>query len=235
MNTDLPVLTRDQTRELDHRAIREFGVPGTVLMENAGRGVADRLCQLGIAGSVAVFCGKGNNAGDGFVIARHLDSRGHDVRVFVATDEADYGGDAKLNFQIAKRSGIRFNDVRQALGDSQLKSVLQETDWVLDAILGIGATGNPRAPWDNVIPQLNAAPSRRLAVDIPTGLDCDSGEVGFPTFQAHYTCTFVAKKPGLLVPHAQVYVGDVSIVDIGAPRILVDEITGTETADGSNS
>lgn len=228
MNAKRRILTRNQVRELDRRAIQEFGVPGAVLMENAGRGVVDRMCEVGIVGPVVVFCGRGNNAGDGFVIARHLDLRGHQVQLIVAADESEYAGDAGLNYQIASRSGISFLDLRRQNVTSALPSVLNQAEWIVDAIVGTGATGDPRAPWDEIIPLLNAAAAKRLAVDIPTGLDCDSGEPGTPTVQADYTCTFVAAKPGLLEPNARRYVGELSIVDIGAPGILVEEMTAKE-------
>src|SRR5256885_2907638 len=99
-------LRRAEVREVDRRAIDEYGMSGLVLMENAGRGCADVLCQLGCRGPVAVVCGKGNNAGDGFVIARHLDLRGVDVRIILLGAAADLRGDAAANYSIAVRSGI---------------------------------------------------------------------------------------------------------------------------------
>ena len=99
-------LTRDQVRRVDRRAIDVYGFSGLVLMENAGRGCADRLCQLGIGGPVVICCGKGNNAGDGFVIARHLDLRGHEVRVLVWAEPAELMGDAGVNFDLLRKCGV---------------------------------------------------------------------------------------------------------------------------------
>lgn len=99
-------LTRDQVREIDRRAVADYGLPGIVLMENAGRGVAELLHAAAPEAVVAIACGKGNNAGDGFVIARHLENLGHDVRLLLACDPAGYRGDAATAWQVAARSGI---------------------------------------------------------------------------------------------------------------------------------
>ena len=99
-------LTREQSQSIDRRAIDEYGIPGLVLMENAGRGAADVLEELGIAGPVAICCGKGNNAGDGFVIARHLDLRGRAVKVLIWADAVELTGDAGVNFRIVEKAGI---------------------------------------------------------------------------------------------------------------------------------
>jgi len=216
------LITRDQSRRLDQRAISEFGIPSVVLMENAGRGVADRLCELGIDGPVAIVCGKGNNGGDGFVVARHLDLRGYPVRILMACDEDELSVDAATNLRIARRAGLEIVDLRSDPTGESLTACLDQVAWIVDAILGTGARGDPRPPWGKVILSLNRAPCERMAVDIPSGLDCDSGQLGKPTFQADHTCTFVACKPGLLDEGARGHVGLIHIVDIGAPRKLVE-------------
>ena len=101
-----PVLNRQQSRRLDTLAIERYGMTGLVLMENAGRDVADVLCGLGISGTVVICCGKGNNAGDGFVLARHLDLRGHDVRVLLWADPAELVGDAEANYRILEKTDV---------------------------------------------------------------------------------------------------------------------------------
>jgi NAD(P)H-hydrate epimerase len=225
-------ITRERSRQVDRRAIEEYGMTGLVLMENAGRGVADVLCGLmanapnGRLGRVVVCCGKGNNAGDGFVIARHLDLRAFQVRVLVWAEPAELTGDAGANFQILQKSRVpieRFGDrFDAALLDEQLAGA----DWVVDALLGTGARGEPRPPLDTVIGRINAAPAKRLAVDLPSGLDCDTGVAAEHTIRADETCTFIAPKQGFLAPDAERYTGRVHVVDIGAPRRLVEEIVG---------
>src|SRR5258708_35159944 len=128
-------LSRAEVREVDRRAIDEFGMSGLVLMENAGRGCVDVLCQLGCRGPVVVVCGKGNNAGDGFVIARHLDARGYDVRVLLAEDAAAFQGDAAANFSILEKSKVAIAPFQAA--------ELAGASWIVDALLGTGAGGDP--------------------------------------------------------------------------------------------
>lgn len=215
-------LTREQVREVDRRAIDEYGVSGLVLMENAGRGCTDVLCQEGVSGPVVVCCGRGNNAGDGFVIARHLDLRRIPVRVLLFGDAELLQGDAAANFRIIQRSDISIVRCSDA-EDPAVTSALLEADWIVDALLGTGSRGVPRPPLDNVIRLLNATEAKRLAVDLPSGLDCDTGQAGEPTFQADVTCTFVAAKTGFATPAAREFLGRVCVLDIGAPRRLLEE------------
>jgi NAD(P)H-hydrate epimerase len=220
---DTPVLTRDQVRMLDRRAIADYGMSGLVLMENAGRGVVDVLSRLGADGPVVVCCGTGNNAGDGFVIARHLDLRGTPVKVLLASPPARLRGDAAVNLKIMQKSEIRAVEFSSADGADQLAAEFAGAQWIVDALLGTGARGTPRPPLDVVIAAMNAAQANKLAVDLPSGLDCDTGEIAEPTFRADHTCSFVAAKPGLLARAAEPYVGQLHIVDIGAPRKLLEE------------
>ncbi len=224
--TTAKTLTRAQSREVDRRAMEEYGISGLVLMENAGRGVADRLCKLGIDGAVAICCGKGNNAGDGFVIARHLDLRGFAARVLLWTEPSELTGDAAANFQILKKTDVPIEVFAGGHDAARSQRQLAGTAWIVDALLGTGARGEPRPPLDAVIEQLNAAAAAKLAVDLPSGLDCDTGRAARQTIRAAATCTFVAAKPGLLVPGAAAYTGQVHVLDIGAPRKLIDEVLG---------
>lgn len=205
------VLTRDQVRRIDSIAIHEWGIPGLLLMENAGRGVADVMCSLGIDGPVVVACAKGNNGGDGFVLARHLSLRGYEVNVLLCCGPEELQSDAAANYQFLQKTHV---PITQFLNTSPTE-FFQHADWLVDALLGTGARGDPRDPLQNVITEMNARSSRRLAMDIPSGLDCDTGEVGTPTFLADHTCTFVAAKPGLLMTGALPYVGQLHVLDIG--------------------
>ena len=217
----VPSLTREQSRELDRRATEEYHLPSIVLMENAGRGVAERLCCLGIGGRVVICCGGGNNGGDGFVIARHLDLRGYNVHVFVWADVARLQGDAAINFDVLQRSGvhIEISPPAGALGEQ-----LATADWIVDALLGTGARGEPRPPVADVIEAINRAGRNVLAVDLPSGLDCDTGAAASHTIRADHTCTFVAPKLGFTNPAALPHLGQVHVLDIGAPRKLVEEV-----------
>jgi NAD(P)H-hydrate epimerase len=220
-------LTRAQSRELDRRAIEDYGIPGMVLMENAGRGCVDALERLGIRGNVVILCGKGNNAGDGFVIARHLEIRGHACRVLLLAPPAELRGDAAANFAILQKADVPIVDLSQR---AELRSALtegcQSADWLVDALLGTGAHGDPRPPFDTAIDVINArsAPIRVLAVDVPSGLDCDTGIPSAHTVRADHTCTFAALKTGYTQSAAKPYVGDVEVCDIGVPPRLLTEV-----------
>ena len=211
------LLTREQVRRVDEYAIRDWGMSGLVLMENAGRGVVDVLCQLGIAGKVVIACYKGNNGGDGFVVARHLHLRGHAVEVVLCCDPVELRGDAATNYAILERSEVPISDT------SRIDDLLEHAEWVVDALLGTGAWGDPKSPLDSVIARLNATGAKKLAIDLPSGLDCDTGTNGTPTFRADETCSFVAAKPGLLTGAAQEFVGNLHVLDIGVPWSLVEQ------------
>jgi NAD(P)H-hydrate epimerase len=239
-------ISRDQSRQIDRRATDEYGIPSLILMENAGRGVADVLERLGIAGPVVVCCGKGNNAGDGFVLARHLDLRGHAVRVLVWADPSELAGDAGVNFEILRKAGVPIvffrtqHDSTGGMATSSwacdehghedvamppnLASELVGAAWIVDALLGTGARGEPRPPLDRVIDQLNAATAGILAIDLPSGLDCDTGQAAGHTIRAAHTCTFVAPKLGFAAAGAAAYTGEIHVLDIGAPRKLIQEV-----------
>ncbi len=205
-------LSRDEVRELDRRAIDEFGVPGVVLMENAGRGCAEPLMRLNPERRpVVILCGPGNNGGDGFVIARHLDNHGWPVKVWLLADAKRLTSDAAVNYGAAKASGL-VGDQAGALDG-----------WVVDALFGTGLSRALAAPYDGVVAQINASRCPVLAIDIPSGLDCDTGEPLGPTVKATHTATFVAHKRGFLNTASKFWTGEVHVIDIGAPRVLVDE------------
>ncbi len=240
-----PPLTREQSREIDRRAIEEYGLSSLVLMENAGRGCVDVLEWLGIDGLVVVLCGKGNNAGDGFVIARHLDIRGHTCRVLLVCPPAELRGDAATNFAILQKTGASIVDLSggpgaggTGMGPSassaertpRLAALQDELDehgggaaWLVDAMLGTGAQGEPRPPFDTAIDWMNAQPAKKLAVDLPSGLDCDTGQPATHTVRADHTCTFAAMKIGFMPPAAKPFTGTVHVCDIGVPPRLTND------------
>jgi len=218
-------LTRDQVRSIDRRAIEEYGVPGAVLMENAGRGAAEVLLRLGVHGSVVICCGKGNNGGDGFVMARHLDNQGIPIRILLFADPKELVGEAAANYQIAEKAKLAIRVHRsESVPLDEIQQDLATAEWVVDALFGTGLSGPIRAPFDTVIAAINACPARILAVDIPSGLDCDRGEPLGAAVRAHHTVTFVAPKTGFANPCAADWLGKVHVVDIGAPRKVIDEV-----------
>jgi len=230
-----PVLTREQCREIDRRAIEDYGMSGLVLMENAGRGCVDVLERLGIDGPVVVLCGKGNNAGYGFVIARHLEIRGYDCRVLQLTSSDELCGDAAANFAILRTNVLITEFAVPKIGPfstapylhMQLDREAGKPAWIVDALLGTGATGDPRPPFDAAIDWMNAHPAKKLAVDVPSGLDCDTGEPATHTVRANHTCTFAAMKIGYSRAAAKAFTGTVHLCDIGVPSRLIADVSNT--------
>ncbi len=210
-------LTREQSREIDRIAIEQYGLPGIVLMENAGRGAAELLLGRGVAGPVVICCGKGNNAGDGFVIARHLAIRGCVVSLLLFAPREGIAGDAAINLRVVERMDLPRRIVSDETDWVYARDELAKADWVVDALLGTGTQGAVREPFLSAIRAINSARSRVLAVDLPSGLDCDSGETLGECVRATVTATFVAKKTGFDSPAAQPCLGEIEVISIGAP------------------
>lgn len=221
------VLTRAQSRELDRLAMEELGIPGLVLMENAGLGAALELAarhDLATTG-VAVLCGGGNNGGDGYVVARQLAVRGARVHVFDWAPAERQRRDAAVNRAIVDRMGIERSDLR-ALDSASLARALAGVGLVVDGLLGTGFAGDVREPLAARIRALNAwragAPATVAALDLPSGLDADQGRRCEPIVVADLTLTFVAPKVGFA--GASAWTGEVRVVPIGVPRALIERV-----------
>ncbi len=220
-------LTREQARALDRRVIEDIGVPGVVLMENAGRGTAELLLRLGARGPVVVCCGKGNNGGDGFVVARWLDNAGVAVRVLLFARPEELTGDAAIMHRILARSGPPV-EARPgpAVDEAALRNELASAEWVVDALFGSGLQGPVRPPFDRIVEAINASGARVLAVDVPSGLDADTGEPVGPTIRALHTATIAAAKKGFSRPEAAAWLGEVHVIDMGTPRRVLEAASG---------
>lgn len=203
-------LSRAEARDYDRRAIAA-GIPGIVLMENAGRGVAELLVSLRISGPVGIVCGKGNNAGDGFVIARHLMDMGFSPQVFLVSVPRELTGDAKVAFAPLARLGIPVHAVTD-----DLAARLAACAWAVDALLGTGTQGDIRPPFAAAIECINQCGRPVLAVDLPSGLDCDTGLPLGLIVRATHTATFVARKLGFDNPASVPFTGHVHVLSIGA-------------------
>ncbi len=223
-----PVLTREQIRRVDQLAIERYGIAGLVLMENAGRNAAEIIRNtFPDTRQVAICCGPGNNGGDGCVIARHLHNAGWSVRLMVAGERSRMSADCATNYRIIEAMGLDVAVMADAEAQLGFAGSVQGDDVVVDALLGTGFSGQVRSPTAELIEVLNAGDRRGMvAVDIPSGLDCDTGLPSNATIRADITVTFVAKKTGLIAQAATEYVGRICVADIGAPRELVYEIAG---------
>jgi NAD(P)H-hydrate epimerase len=170
---------------------------------------------------VVICCGKGNNGGDGLVIARHLDLFGLPVRALLFADPESLSGDARVQFQVLTRLGFPIEVHPGPLDRASLDETLAGAAWVVDALYGTGLKGPVRAPHDTVIEAINAASARVLAVDIPSGLDGDTGQPLGPTVRAEHTATFLACKRGLALPEARAWTGTIHVLPIGLPPRLL--------------
>jgi NAD(P)H-hydrate epimerase len=225
-------LSREQVRSVDARAMDEYGLPGIVLMENAARAVVEVvMAELSRAapdafGRVLVVSGAGNNGGDGFAAARHLHNRGADVRIALCSPRENVAGDALVSLVAAERMGLPVD--RPADGPvfdaESLRRRLHGCDLVVDALLGTGLSGPVREPHATVITMLNECGKSVVAVDLPSGLDCDTGVPLGVAVRATVTVTFVAPKLGFSNPQAAEFTGRVVVGDIGAPRELIQEV-----------
>lgn len=226
------VLSRDAVREVDRLAVERYGMPSVVLMENAAVGLASRagtmLDTLGTA-RVLVLAGPGNNGGDGFALARHLHNAGREVSVFVTGDPERYSGDAATNLRIVGKMGLTIERLDRSAGAEALELAGRAPVLIADALLGTGLREAARGVVGDVILQVNRLRQPGvavLAVDVPSGLDCDTGTPagGGPAVEADATVTFVALKPGFLTLGSQRWTGEVTVAGVGAPRELVEEL-----------
>lgn len=187
-------------------------------MENAGRNATDAIEEF--TGSlrskpIAIVAGGGNNGGDGFVIARHLLIRGARPVIFLAASREKLSGDAEVNFSAAKALGVEINEVAEDV--TSLGAKLADFELIIDAVGGTGIKGALRGSMAQVVEQINAAGPDVVAVDIPTGLDCDTGKAQGPAVRAKLTVTFAASKVGFDEPEAVAWTGQLKVVDIGIP------------------
>ena len=217
------ILNRLESRRVDQIAISEFGIPGVVLMENAGRGCVDYLNAQKVNGPVLIVCGSGNNGGDGFVIARHLENQGIPTQLLLLAEADSISGDARVNYNIAARMNIPLSigkDIQTFAATSDWS--IDEFEWIVDAVYGTGGRVPLPQRISNWMQVFNATSAKRLAIDIPTGLECDTGEVDAKVFDADATCTFVSQKPCMQTPAGKKVCGSIRVVDIGVPEAAID-------------
>jgi NAD(P)H-hydrate epimerase len=223
MSAAAPSLSRDEVRAFDRRAIQELGLPGAVLMENAGRSAAEEVLALlarrgAQPGRVVLLCGAGNNGGDGYVIARHLAIRGVQVELWSSVGPDRLAGDAALNRRVVEALGLEPLSLEGPGAIERAASSWDGADVLVDALLGTGFRGQVRAPLDALIVAAGRARvGARLAVDLPSGLDCDTGQPSNATLRADVTVTFVARKRGFDHPGAAAWTGRVVVAGIGVP------------------
>lgn len=217
------VVTASEMREMDERTITGFGLPGRVLMENAGRGAArvmlERFPDI-TSRRVGVMAGRGNNGGDGFVIARYLVQKGVRVTVFLLARREDLRGDAAANLPLLAPLSVPVVDVSDPAAFSEQHSLLRHQDIFVDAILGTGLQSEVREFYRMVIHFINETGKPVLAVDIPSGLSSDTGRPCGASIQASVTTSFAFPKIGHILYPGAAYTGDLEIIDIGIPPYI---------------
>lgn len=227
------VMSRDEVRAVDEWAIKTIGIPGAVLMENAGRSCAEFIAArlFGVQASaclskeqakactpnICIFCGTGNNGGDGYVIARHLDTAGIRCRVVICGNAAKIKGDAKIHLDVIAKMGIEIQqvDVDWRNIEDKVKDFTRGASLIVDALFGTGLQGQLAENYIDLINAINARGVPTVAIDIPSGLDCDSGRPLGAAIKAEATITFVAAKKGFANPFAAEYTGEVYVAGIG--------------------
>jgi NAD(P)H-hydrate epimerase len=211
-------------RAIDRRAVEEYGIPALELMENAGRGVAeaaDSLLRESGGNSAAVCCGRGNNGGDGLVAARRLRSLGREAVVFLCPPGSrGYSKETSANLARAASAGVPV----RALEEGRVDALgLGSFDLLIDALLGTGSGGRPSGLIAEMIRVMNASGRPILAVDVPSGLNPDTGCCEGDAVRAVRTAALGLAKTGLTVPQASPFVGEISVLDIGFPEDLLDQ------------
>lgn len=215
----MKIVTARRMQQIDKKATRRFGIPAMILMENAAISSAFCVLQMLKIGqsNVILFCGQGNNGGDGFACARHLINRGLKVKVYFVGKEEKLSSEAKINCRILRKLGIRILKPKLP----SVKKELEDADLIVDALLGIGLKDRVRQPVYSLIELINNSKKPVLSLDIPSGLDATSGKVRGIALRAKRTVTFGLFKKGFLNPRAAEYTGELTIGDISLPRQLV--------------
>lgn len=217
--------SREEMQELDRRSIEEYRIPGIILMENAGLRASDEIAawmEDRSLGRALILCGKGNNGGDGYVVARHLFNRKVPIDVWQIGGDPRPSSDADINYRIARQMGIRIETAPTPFPADRLRDLLREDLAAIDALLGTGLSGEVRGPYREAIQALNDGPSPVFAIDCPSGLDCNTGKALGVAVAAERTVTFGGAKQGFFREEGPRFVGDLVVVDISIPRTLLE-------------
>lgn len=223
----LYLLTAEEAQTIDRAAIKELGIPGVVLMENAGLQVAEVIYKIigdPKGKKIAIFAGKGNNGGDGFVVARHLINAGAEVKVLMFADITEVTGDAKINLNILQSMGNKVYPIGNPNSINIVKLTLLYSELIVDAIYGTGFKGEVPDHVGNIIELINTSEKPVISVDIPSGLEASTGKVHGYCIKASQTVTFGQAKLGLLVHDGPEHTGELTVADISIPSSLVKNL-----------
>ncbi|MFQ5742605.1 MAG: NAD(P)H-hydrate dehydratase [Acidobacteriota bacterium] len=221
------ILTAAQMQACDRAAIEVYGIPETVLMENAGTQVVETMEEFFVDPpplAVAVCCGRGNNGGDGLVVARHLHNLGRHVHVYLFARADQLNGSAALNHAMAVARGVPITEVADAGAWASCSTALEGVDCIVDALLGTGLEGGLRGYYVDVVDAINAAGAPVVAVDIPSGLSADTGGIEGAAVDADLTVALATPKLCHLLPPAEELCGELTVADIGIPETVIEKV-----------
>ena len=205
----------EDIKKLDSLVSEKYGISLSQLMENAGKSIFDEIKENFSANKFAVFCGKGNNGGDGFVVARLLKADGRDVKVYLTHEESELRGIAKIAFDKLKEEKVEILKITDYIDKDAI---------IIDALLGISVLGAPRGNIKVAIDKINSMNSTVISVDIPSGLSADTGKALGSTIKADYTYTLALDKVGLNIDFGKKICGQKKVLDIGIPKAAVEEL-----------
>lgn len=210
----------DEIRELDGSAIRNYSIPSLLLMENAGRSVSDHISREYKPCHVLIFIGKGNNGGDGLVVARHLANRGYSVQIALLEPPARFKADPRLNFSIVCKMNIPCV-LMSAFSEEKILELCRKSELLVDAIFGVGVRRPVCGIFEKAVRAVNRSQKPVVSIDIPSGLDADTGKVHGVAVKAAKTVTLSLPKRGLFEGEGPRCAGEIEVVDIGIPRELL--------------
>ncbi len=219
----MKVATSEQMRTIDKTAIKEYGIPGIILMENAGKSVADEIIKsIPTNKTIGVFTGSGNNGGDGFVVARHLFLNNFDIRIFFAGKKEKFTESALINYNICNKLGIEIIEIGDESKFKNHRNKIKDCDIIVDAILGTGLNSALKGNILDIVNYINSLNKYVISVDIPTGIFSDKADIESSAIYANKTITFGLPKIGHILSPAKKYVGELQVKNIGFPSLLLN-------------
>jgi len=222
----LKIVSAEEMRQIDQRAIDKYGIPGLVLMENAGWRVVqvvEQILESVVGKKVTIFAGKGNNGGDAFVVARHLRNMGAQVKILVTCEPTEISGDAKVNLEILEKIDLKVYHLLNANSLNIVKVALISTDLVIDGIFGTGFKGVVNKYMGKIFDLINQCEKPIVSIDIPSGVEANTGKVLGPCVKANHTVTMALPKIGLLLEPGASFTGNLYIGDISIPEEAITE------------
>ncbi len=224
------LVTASEMREMDRLAINDIGIPGVVLMENAAKGATEVFMSHynpSLDSEILVICGKGNNGGDGYVMARYLHNRGMKVSVIITGRKSAISGDAAVNLSVIEKLGIEISEIHDETVFENFTQRLSGCSYIIDGIFGTGLNSPVTGIYKRIIDAINSSKKTVIAIDIPSGVNSDTGGIMGAAVRADLTVTFGFAKPGHYIHPGALLTGRVVTVDIGIPGMISDRLETT--------